>query len=75
MIYEDRRWRRRASGVAANAPIPIMMTKSIIDRGWWDASDVMESEDGASFLLYFTKDRDEGLQTLREKRVPNFRGE
>jgi 1,4-dihydroxy-2-naphthoyl-CoA synthase len=34
----------------------------------------MAFESDASFLLYFTDDRREGLTAFREKRAPKFRG-
>jgi enoyl-CoA hydratase/carnithine racemase len=53
-----------------------MMTKSVIDRGIDMAlADGFEAESDASFLLYFSNDRDEGLKAFREKRPAAFRGE
>ncbi len=68
--------REIAGAIAANAPLPVMLTKSLIDRGVDMAlADGMEAESDASFLLYFSRDRDEGLAAFREKRAPAFRGE
>ncbi len=68
--------REIAESISANAPIPVMMTKSVIDRGVdMSLADGFEAEGDASFLLYFTSDRDEGLKAFREKRSPEFRGE
>jgi 1,4-dihydroxy-2-naphthoyl-CoA synthase len=48
----------------------------VIDRGAdMSLADGFEAEGDASFLLYFTRDRDEGLTAFREKRSPEFRGE
>jgi enoyl-CoA hydratase/carnithine racemase len=68
--------REIAKAIAQNAPIPVMMTKSVIDRGVdMSLADGFEAEGDASFLLYFTNDRDEGLKAFKEKRSPDFRGE
>jgi len=68
--------REIAASIAENAPIPVMMTKSVIDRGVDMAlADGFEAESDASFLLYFSDDRDEGLKAFREKRPAAFRGE
>jgi enoyl-CoA hydratase/carnithine racemase len=68
--------REIAKSISDNAPIPVMMTKSVIDRGVdMSLTDGFDAEGDASFLLYFTRDRDEGLKAFREKRSPEFRGE
>ncbi|MBR0954928.1 enoyl-CoA hydratase/isomerase family protein [Bradyrhizobium canariense] len=68
--------REVAGSIAGNAPIPVMMSKSVIDRGVdMSLADGFEAEGDASFLLYFTTDREEGLKAFREKRQPQFRGE
>ncbi|WP_018699312.1 enoyl-CoA hydratase/isomerase family protein [Amorphus coralli] len=68
--------RELAASIAANAPLPVMFTKGVIDRGLDMAlADGMISEADVSFLLYFTRDRNEGLSAFREKRSPEFLGE
>jgi enoyl-CoA hydratase/carnithine racemase len=68
--------RELARTICANAPLSVMMTKAAIDRGLDMAlADGMAAEGDVSFMLYFSKDRNEGLSAFKEKRSPNFKGE
>jgi enoyl-CoA hydratase/carnithine racemase len=67
--------REVAAAISRNAPIAIMQSKAMIERaGHLSLPDGMAMESDAAFLLYFTQDRNEGLQAFREKRPPKFRG-
>lgn len=68
--------RELARTICANAPLSVMFTKSVIDRGMdLPLAEGMAAEGDVSFMLYFTQDRNEGLSAFRDKRTPKFRGE
>jgi enoyl-CoA hydratase/carnithine racemase len=64
-----------AKAIARNAPIAIMQSKAVIERGTdLSLADGMAMEADAAFMLYFSEDRREGLNAFREKRSARFRG-
>lgn len=67
--------RELAEAVGKQAPLSVMFTKSVIERGF-DASlaEGMAAEADAFFALSFSNDRTEGLSAFREKRTPDFKG-
>ncbi|OWW22059.1 enoyl-CoA hydratase/isomerase family protein [Noviherbaspirillum denitrificans] len=68
--------RELAGAICAAAPLPVMYIKAAVDSGVdLTLADAMAAEGDASFMLYFSKDRDEGLAAFKEKRTPKFQGE
>lgn len=67
--------RELAEAIALKAPIAVMQSKAVIERGAdLSLADGLAMESDAAFLLYFTEDRREGLNAFREKRSAQFRG-
>lgn len=67
--------RELAQAIALKAPIAVMQSKAVIERGVdLSLADGLAMESDAAFLLYFTDDRREGLNSFREKRSAQFRG-
>lgn len=64
-----------ARAIAKNAPLSVMQSKAVIERGSdLTLADGMAMEADAAFLLYFSDDRQEGKNAFREKRLAAFRG-
>lgn len=62
-----------AGEIAANAPLPIMFSKALINRGTdLTLPQGMNEEGDLSFALNFSEDKNEGLSAFKEKRKPNF---
>lgn len=61
--------------VCANAPVSVMMIKAAINRGIdLPLAEGMAVEGDVSFMLYFSKDREEGMAAFKEKRPAQFKG-
>lgn len=68
--------RELARAICNSAPLPVMLTKTVINRGVdMGLAEGMALEGDSSFMLYFSRDRKEGLAAFKEKREPVFRGE
>lgn len=69
------RAREMARAIGRNAPLSVMQSKAMIERGSdLTLADGMAMEADAAFVLYFSEDRREGLNAFREKRSASFRG-
>ncbi len=67
--------RELAAAVGKQAPLSVMFTKSVIERGFDSPmAEGMAAEADAFFALSFSEDRNEGLAAFREKRTPEFKG-
>jgi enoyl-CoA hydratase/carnithine racemase len=67
--------RKLAAQIAANAPLPIMFAKTLIDQGVdMTARQGLMQEGDLSFALSFSQDRQEGLAAFKEKRKAVFSG-
>ncbi len=68
--------RELARAICKSAPLSVMLSKSVINRGVdLGLGEGMALESDSSFLLYFSQDRKEGLAAFKQKRDPTFRGE
>ncbi len=65
-----------AHEIAGNGPLAITMAKQAVDRASGQTFDEALSAGGEfSALLFFSRDRQEGLTAFKEKRKPDFTGE
>lgn len=65
--------RELARDIAGNAPLPIMFSKALINRGAdLTLTQGMNEEADLSFALNFSADKNEGLLAFKEKRKPDF---
>jgi enoyl-CoA hydratase len=68
--------RKVAAIIASKGPIALKLAKQAINRAEESAlSDGLEYERGLFYVLFATKDKDEGMKAFLEKRRPEFRGE
>lgn len=68
--------REIAEAIGRNAPLPVMLSKGVMNSGYDMAlADALAAEGDTSFLLYFSRDRREGLDAFRDRRTPGFKGE
>jgi len=67
--------RELAEAVGKQAPLSVMFTKSVIERGFdTTLAEGWAAESDAFFALSFSEDRNEGLAAFKEKRTPEFKG-
>lgn len=67
--------RELVAAFAVNAPLSIMYSKQAVDRSIdLSLAQGMHTELDSFFILGFSKDREEGLASFREKRKPKFSG-